>query len=135
MTLSKSFATGQILTAEDVNTHLVNHVPNPGDPYDTDWVPVPADIGEISPVEVRRSGMNVYLRGIPDGAAITSSGYTRFGTLPAEFRPPRTYYFPVLTNSFNVIHRFRVGADGAMEVDVGTSARRFYLDSVSFLVG
>lgn len=85
MALSKSFATGQILTAEDVNTHLVNHVPNPGDPYITDWIKCTLNSDFSGTCEVRRIGMLVELKANVTGDF--PEGHTLFGQLGADWAP------------------------------------------------
>lgn len=91
MALSKSFGDGEVLRSSDVNAHLVNHVPAPGDPYDTGWTPITVLAGYVAQenLAVRRVGMQVYLRGAISTAGSTPfpTAWTRVATIPAGFRP------------------------------------------------
>ncbi|WP_102509085.1 hypothetical protein [Sanguibacter massiliensis] len=57
MTLSKTFAAGAPLSAADVNSNLVNHVPSSGDPF----IDGPVDLVNAADVRIRirRAGMVV----------------------------------------------------------------------------
>lgn len=86
MALSKTFAVGELLTAEDVNDHLVNVVPNPGDPYLTDTTPITL---------ASTAGGALYARRIGPLAILMFEGVSTSGTgviaeLPPEFQPGGT---------------------------------------------
>lgn len=83
MALSKTFAVGELLTAEDVNAHLVNVVPNPGDPYLTDATPITLTPTAGGALYARRIGPMAIL--MFEGVS-TSSG-TAIAELPPEFQP------------------------------------------------
>lgn len=129
MALSKSFATGQILTAEDVNTHLVNHVPNPGDPYDTGWRNVPLNSGYEyqggSPCQVRRIGMLVHIRW---GFSTSGwSGNTIPAVLPEGFRPSQSVYAPCAGSSASNLGLAVISTNGNISIRPPSTMAAYYL--------
>lgn len=91
MALSKTFATGAILSAADVNQHMAHVVPNSGNPFDTGWVALsPASgLSFNTPPAYRRLGMVLFLRGeIASGLVVNAT--TTIATLPSGTRPART---------------------------------------------
>lgn len=90
MALSKTFTSGQPLSAADVNAHLAHQVPNAGDPLDTSWTTLTATPGTTvtAPIQVRRIGMQVFFRGEVSGAWNTAgTTIVAAGGVPAWARP------------------------------------------------
>lgn len=89
MALSKTFANGSVLTAADVNTHLVNHVPSPGSVYDTGWVSLASFVAAgftSTRFHARRVGLAYSLRGLMEGS-IENGTINISSAIPAEWRP------------------------------------------------
>lgn len=84
MALSKTFAVGELLTAQEVNEHLVNHVPTPGDPYDTGWVDciMRTAAGFDGSLAVRAVGMVVEIKG-----NVTAGNMPTQNTVVADLPP------------------------------------------------
>lgn len=106
MPLSKTFPIGQVLSAADTNTHLVNHVPSDGDAFDTGWIGLPlAGTGYESKSgdpAYRRVGMTVHLRGLigPVGSGnMPTTANTILFTLNSGFRPAQSEWFAVGTTT------------------------------------
>lgn len=68
MTRSKTFASGAALSASDVNTHLVQHVPQAGDPVDTGWNTV---VLGAATIRYARTGMECTVH-----VTVGGTGYT-----------------------------------------------------------
>lgn len=90
MARSRTFADGEILTPADVNDHLVNHVPNPGDVYDTGWQTVPLAPDFSGQLRYRRVGIQVEMQYSVTSSTGLVPGATQINStaLPAEVRPP-----------------------------------------------
>src|SRR5690606_35088067 len=87
MALSKAFAVGELLTAEDVNDHIVNHVPAPGDPYVTPLIRLPNPGGwSAHTIYIYREGITAHMT--CNAQVGTSSSGAVLGVLPEGFRPP-----------------------------------------------
>lgn len=84
MALSKTFAVGELLTAQDVNDHLVNAVPVQGAAYDTGWVDCIMRTGDgfAGSLAVRRVGVVVELKG-----SVTAGSMPVQNTVVAELPP------------------------------------------------
>lgn len=91
----KEFASGEVLTAEDVNEYLNPSVPDDADVYDTGWVNLSLlngwqASGSLVP-QYRRIGLQVFLRGRATGGDPGST----VAELPSSARPPQTTVFVV----------------------------------------
>lgn len=98
MALSKTFASGAILTAADVNNHLVNHVPAAGQPF------APAAVSLANPggwsnhsVIVRRVGLIVVMT-VNTQIGSASSGST-LGVIPEGLRPFTSWEESLIANT------------------------------------
>lgn len=101
----KTFANGEVLTAEDVNTYLNPDVPGGALVYDTDWYTLPLTSGlwkaydaAYPPPRVRRIGRNVILGGVmgnlPASISVAAGTPYQIGSaIPAEYRPDKAAIF------------------------------------------
>lgn len=139
MALSKAFANDEVLSAEDTNTHLVNHVPAPGATYDTGWVTVPWSTGFSTgadrPLQVRRIGLWIEVRGCVNG--VGGSGNHMVGVIPEAFRPdqPR-FFYPMPTLAPNVpAGRSFVNSNGQVTINSGPGGSAAQDINLTYSVG
>lgn len=139
MARSKTFADGEILTPADVNDHLVNHVPNPGDVYDTGWLTLSS--GTIN-VWARRVGLVVTVSA--DMSAVTGLAtdliYINGGAeiLPVDMRPPRPVHGSAMADEPNVtfhVAALLVQPNGSMALIKPKSATTGLSGTATYVVG
>lgn len=130
MALSKSFAINEILTADDVNTHLVNRVPAPGAPFDTGWVTITIASGITlnTPFQVRRVGLTMWTRG-QINSGTTANTTTALATLPTAYRPASAVRVPVA--GVNPAHNatLMINSNGLVQLRTGAAVGTLSLDS------
>lgn len=120
MALSKAFAVGELLTAEDVNDHIVNHVPAPGDPYITDLIKLPDPGGQgwgTHSFWIYREGVTVYFNCNTQIGSATAGSL--LAVLPVGFRPPIGWETAGITNSGG-------GSAGYVRVSTDGEVRPFW---------
>lgn len=125
MANSKTFATGEMLTATDVNRHLVNAVPTTGNPVTTsgELATNSAHWGN-SVVRYRRQGLVVDVFGAITKQTLTSTigaevSILAPGSIPVDCRPPeRRWTTGIMTigGTSQRLYRVELTADGAVTV-------------------
>lgn len=136
MARSRTFADGDLLTSAVVNEHLVNHVPNPGDVYDTGWsnLATPAAWTQTAAVQYRRLGLVVHLRGIVQATINNPAVIVAADTIPPTLRPVgQNPVFPVANTSPNAL-RVTVGTDGSIQLAGSIATGQYlYLNTIQYL--
>lgn len=114
----KVFASGEVLTAEDVNKYLNPPVPDAATVYDTGWINLPLingwAIASGQTPQARRVGLDVELRGRVSG------GSGSVTTLPEDFRPSRTANRIVREGALTTSVLLTIGTDGSLNPAAGT---------------
>lgn len=140
MARSKTFADGELLHATDVNSHLVNHVPNPGDVFDTGWTDVPLAAGFTAnnAVQVRRIGLVIYWRGrVSRGAgefpADSPVNIVAAGGVPAWARPLSTFSetAAVTTNGASTWAHLSADTVGGVALRAASASNNFFMAPLS----
>lgn len=141
MALSRTFLDGDLLTSADINDHLVNRVPNPGDAYDTGWVDVTLATGftATAPVQVCRIGQVIYWR----GRILRSAGNFPLGTVqtvvsdggvPAFARVPTSWSnsASVISNDSNGLAYVAVTGGAALAITaLNVASNNYYIKPLS----
>lgn len=129
MPMSREFAIGELLTAEDVNAHLVNYVPTPGDPWQ-ETIEIPLPEGFTGQLFVTRTGVEVEI--VTDnnitapGAGGWVDGQTDVlppGSIPERFCPGRNRHGALYLSS-HYTGTAIVRANGSLSVFQRSGATR-----------